>query len=384
MKPSTRILGFTIGFLVIVNLQFPPGLARGVRVLDYLGAITWSVLIFQLLRHRRLPRRPALRGLLLLGMIFPWIAISLVAGRTLVEPIRWILALGCVAAILYSLRSPARPYVLKGIIWGTVVQLAVLGIQFAGFFDLTVSLGFAPPDIDVANNALSRWRPPGMYGTNGTPAVALLSVPAALALVDEGHARGRWVAFAVALSLATSTVTLTRSTMVALVAILALWTLFKTNNTKRVAAAMLAAVLAISALVAIGPPGGWERWETASLSSKNAQVRIESTVASAYLAIEHPFGLGRDTYLRYLQDASGSSATHNAFTYLALAAHLPLAVCVVVFLLGRATTVLYRRDFEAWLALTLLSVAIWEEHYRNSVFVIMSVYIVVSGMYQKN
>lgn len=378
-----RVIGFALGFFVLVNFQFPPGIEQGIRATDYLGAVTWVFLIFHLLRHFSLPRRVFFRGLLLFSLVAPWLVLGLITPRTLVEPIRWFLSITIAGAMLWLLRSPVRKYIMQGIVWGAAAQLVVVLLQFVGLFQLTVSLGLTAPDSDFTNTLLGRWRPPGMYGTNATPAVAALAVPAALGLVEEGRAGRRWILFAVLVVLATCVATLTRSTILVISVVLVIWGAIKVNNVRRAGKAAVLFSLAVAGILILGPPGGWERWKGATLESENAQERIESTIGSFQLAVSNPIGFGRDRYSEALQNEYGQSRTHNALTYLALSGNLPIAITLFFYLLGRGLSVFKNSYFEAWLALTLFGLCFWEEYFRNPVFITMGTLVVLSGVYQK-
>jgi chromate transport protein ChrA len=273
--------------------------------------------------------------------------------------------------------------VLKGIVWGGAAQLAVVIMQFLGLFQLTVTLGLTAPDSDFTNTFLGRWRPPGMYGTNATPAVAALAIPAAIGLVDEGRGKGRWIILAVTVALATCVATLTRSTVLVIAVLMIVWGMTKLKDVKKVGAAVLVVAATVITVAHFGPPGGWQRWENASLESGNASARIESTLGSLKLSISEPLGLGRDQYSHELQGQYGKSRTHNAFTYLALAANLPLAITMFVYLLGRGMAVLQDRSFESWLAVAMFGLCFWEEYFRNPVFIMMGILVILSGIYQR-
>jgi len=96
--------------------------------------------------------------------------------------------------------------------------------------------------------------------------------------------------------------------------------------------------------------------------------------------MRHPTGLGRSGYQNLLADRTGYSATHNAITYLALSGGIPVAIILVIYLFGRAASVLQQRDFISWLALTLLGAFMWEEILRNPTFIATSVLIILAGV----
>lgn len=379
-----KLAGVAAGFFLLVNFQFPPGIRQGIRVTDYTGAVAWAYIFARMVRHDGFPYRLFFRSLLLCGLIVPWLVLSFLTPRTFIDPFRWFIGIGVAAGFVMLLRSPLRPYVLRGIICGAIAQVVVLAMQFLGYYDLTVALGLTSLDLDATNIVAERWRPPGMHGTNATPAVALLGIPAALGLVGEGKASKRWLVVAVLTSLITSGLTLTRSSTLVALVLMGIWGSLQTNNVKRVGTAVVIVVLGVSTIAIVGPPGGWERWEGASLESNNARVRLKTTASSFAIAVENPLGLGREGYVDELRNRSGYTATHNALTYLALAANFPLALCVFFYLVGRGSTILYRQDFEGWLAVTVFGISFWEEYFRNSVFVIIGILIVVGGMYQRH
>ncbi len=370
-----------LGFLLVFNLQFPPGLPQAIRAIDYVGAGVLLVLTLYLVRHRSLPRRLFLRASLVVGVVAIWIAVSIIDGRSLVEPIRWLLALGYAFLAIKGLSDKeTNPYFLKGVLLGAVGNLGVLLLQFLGFLSLPVQLGVAAPDADVLNAVGGVWRPPGMYGTNGTSAVAVVCVPAALALYERNVSTIWTVATSFGIVTATSAITLTRSSLLVTVVVLAVWGLLKAKGVKQISGIFLAAGLVVSGIAIFGPPGGWDRWEGTSLQSENAQIRIRTTVASAGLAVQHPTGLGRSGYQDLLANRTGYSATHNALTYLALSGGIPVALTLIFYLVGRAATIFWQRDFVSWLALTLLGLFMWEELLRNPTFIATSVLIILVGL----
>lgn len=369
-----------LGFLLLFNLQFPPALPQAIRAIDYIGGGVLLVLGIYLIRHGRLPLKVFLRMAIILGVVGLWIVVSIVDGRSLVEPIRWVVALGyALFAIKGIADEQMRTYFLKGIIWGGVGNLVVLFLQFFGFLSLTLQLGVAAPDADILNATGGTWRPPGMYGTNGTSAVAVLCIPAALALYENGISSIWTVAGTFGVVVATSAITLTRSALLVAVVVLTVWGLLNAKGVKQIGGISLGMVLIIPGIAVFGPPGGWERWQGASLQSKNAQIRIRTTVASAELAIQNPTGFGRSGYQHALENRTGYSATHNAFTYLALSGGMPVAIVLVIFVFGRAASILGKRDFMSWLSLTLLGLFMWEEILRNPTFITASVLIILYG-----
>lgn len=373
-------VGFLAGVFLLVNVQFPPNLEQGFRVTDYVGAAAWVGIVLQLLSHRSIQKEYFVRGFAVLGLLVVWFVLSVVTPRTFIDPVRWVLSLGVAATLVWGMQTPARPYVLKGIVVGGVIQFVVVLLQFLGYFDLTVAVGLTAPDSDFTNAVFGRWRPPGMYGTNATPAVAALGIPAALELVDKKEGGKKWLVIAVVFALATCVATLTRSTVLVVVVVLGIWAAIKVNNVKRVGAAALVFGLVVTVVAVVGPPGGWERWQGTSLESDNAQARIQSTVGSFWLATSHPLGIGRERFSSELQVEYGKSTTHNALTYLALAGNLPLALLMLTYLLGRSITLLQRRDFETWLALTMLGLCFWEEYFRNPVFIVFGLYVILVGI----
>lgn len=377
-----REYGYGIaGFLLVFNLQFPPGLPQAIRAIDYIGAGVLLALSLYLVRHRSLPRRLFLRASLVVGVVGIWIAVSIVDGRSLVEPVRWLLALGYAFLAIKGLSyKETRPYFLKGVLSGAAGNLGVLILQVLGFVGLTVQLGIAAPDTDFLNAVGGAWRPPGMYGTNGTSAVAVLCVPAALALYENNISTIWSLVAAFGVVIATSAITLTRSSLLVAVVVLAVWGLLKAKGVKQIGGIFLTAALVISGVAVFGPPGGGDRWEGASLQSENAQIRIHTTVASAELAVQYPTGLGRSGYQDLLTNRTGYSATHNALTYLALSGGIPVALTLIYYLVGRAATIFRQRDFVSWLALTLLGLFMWEEILRNPTFIAASVLIVLAGL----
>ncbi|WP_263820335.1 hypothetical protein [Salinibacter sp.] len=369
-----------LGFLLVFNLQFPPGLPQAIRAVDYIGVSVLLALIVFLITHGRLPRRLFLRAGLVVGVVGIWIAVSIVDGRSFVEPVRWLLALGYAFLGIKGLSAnKTKTYILKGILLGAAGNLGVLLLQFLGFLSLTVQLGIAAPDVDVLNSVGGAWRPPGMYGTNGTSAVAVVCIPAAIALYESGTSTIWTVASSFGIVTATSAITLTRSSLLVAVVVLTIWGGLKANGIKQLGGVFLTVSLVMSAIAIFGPPGGWDRWEGASLQSENAQIRIRTTVASAELAMQNPTGFGRSGYQDRLVNRSGHSATHNAFTYLALSGGIPVAFTLIYYLVGRAATIFRQRDFVSWLALTLLGLFMWEELLRNPTFIAASILIILAG-----
>jgi hypothetical protein len=382
-----RKFGYSVlGFLLLFNFQFPPEIRQAVRAIDYVGIGVILTLFVYVARGGPLPKGLFVRVGVVLGVAGFWVVISVVDNRSIVEPIRWILSLGYALLLLQGITDEeTRPYVLKGMILGAAGNLIVLIVQVLGFFQLTVSLGIAAPDADVLNSApvLDVWRPPGMYGTNATSAVAVICIPAAIALYQEGTSSIGSIAIAFGIVVGTSAITLTRSALLVTIAILAIWGFLKAAGVKQFVGIALTTSVFITGIALVGPPGGWERWEGASLKSKNAQLRIRTTAGSAELAIQNPAGLGRQGYQHLLEARTGYSATHNALTYLALSGGLPVATVLIFYLIGRSFSVFSQRDFVSWLAVTLLGLFMWEELLRNPTFITTSVMVILAGISNK-
>jgi hypothetical protein len=141
--------------------------------------------------------------------------------------------------------------------------------------------------------------------------------------------------------------------------------------------ARLSVMLLLAAVgVAVGPPGGWERW-TDSRTAGNRGERLHATLGSLDLALSSPAGLGAG-YGETLLRTVGIPATHNAWMYLALLAGLPLALLVLAAVAGHALSLARRRSVEAWLALAMLGLFLFEEYFRATAFQILALWLVAT------
>jgi dolichol kinase len=79
-----------------------------------------------------------------------------------------------------------------------------------------------------------------------------------------------------------------------------------------------------------------------------------------------------------LIEATGIPATHNAWMFLAVVAGLPLTLLVLQFVARHALSLARRRTVEGWLALQVIGLFMFEEFFRATVFVILTMWLVAA------
>ncbi len=378
-----RAAAWLLGFIILFNPYLVPGAESAPRLTDLVGAGLWALLAARLLTGRTLHLPTLARLGMVVALVLLWALRD--AARAGLAPdvaqVRWILAAAHGYFLWLLARGPAtrKPLVL-GLGWGAVANLGVVALQGAGMTDLTVALGLASPRFE------SRWalvggvvevRPFGMWGhPNASSGVIALCLPLVLGLVDEGRLGARWIVAGLGVTFLGSALTLTRSGMLVGALLLGVWALGG-RQTPRQRMARLSVVLLLAAVgAAVGPPGGWERW-TDSRTASNRGERLHATLGSLDLAFANPAGLGAG-YQETLLRTVGIPATHNAWMYLALLAGLPLALLVLAAVAGHALSLARRRSVEAWLALAMLGLFLFEEYFRATAFQILALWLVAT------
>jgi hypothetical protein len=299
-----------------------------------------------------------------------------------VLPVRWLLALPYAYFLRHFARDPETRYaVVFGLFWGALANVAVLGMQVAGYSELAVSLGLASARFAerwVKLGAEVEFRAGGMWGhPNASAGIVALGFPLVCGLIDERRLKPPWIIVGLALVSLGQVLTLTRSALLVSALVFLAWAFHPRESFRqRTWRAAALAVLGI-ALLSIGPPGGWERWTDQDNLSSNSGERLESTIQSLVIALQHPLGLG-DGYLPLLIEATGIPATHNAWFFLALYAGLPLTLYVLVGVVRHAASLLTRRTVEGWVALQCMGLLMFEEFFRTPVIVLIVLWLVVT------
>jgi hypothetical protein len=354
------------------------------KVTDALGVALFAVLLLRLVTGRALSRQVlgSLTGLALLVLVWLLRDAVMTGDPPAVLPLRWLLALPYAYFLRHFARRPETRYALVfGLFWGALGNVAVLGMQVAGYSDLAVSLGLASARFAerwVKLGAEVEFRAGGMWGhPNASAGIVALGFPIVCGLIDERRLKPPWIVVGLALVSLAQVLTLTRSALLVSAFVFLAWAFHPRESFRQRAwRAAALAVLGI-ALVSIGPPGGWERWTDQDNLSSNSGERLESTIESLLIALHHPLGLG-EGYLPLLIEATGIPATHNAWFFLALFAGLPLTVFVLFAIVRHAASLLVRRTVEGWVALQCMGIFMFEEYFRTSAVVLVAVWLVVT------
>jgi hypothetical protein len=354
------------------------------KVTDALGVALSAVLLLRLATGRALSRQ-ALGPLTALAvLVLVWLLRDAITtgDPPAVLPLRWLLALPYAYFLRHFARDPdTRNALLFGLFGGALGNVAVLGLQVAGYGELAVSLGLASARFAerwAKLGAEVEFRAGGMWGhPNASAGIVALGFPVVCGLIDEGRLRPRWIVAGLVLVSLSVVLTLTRSAMLVSAFVFLAWAFHRHESFRQRAWRLAALVLLGIAVASIGPPGGWERWTDQDNLSSNSGERLESTIESLRIALHHPLGLG-EGYLPLLIEATGIPATHNAWFFLALFAGLPLTAFVLFAVVRHAASLLVRRTTEGWVALQCMGIFMFEEYFRTSAVVLVAVWLVVT------
>lgn len=384
LRRLRSLLPGVLGFFLIVNLYLIPSSTQAPRATDLIGAALGLWLMWRLTTQGM--RFEALATLFLFSAIpVIWGLHSYYDGdtATLLLSLRWLLAVPWGYALFLVSRDPEqRTSLIWGILCGCLVNVMVLPFQYYDLLELTQELGLAAQDTFVRYVG-TVVRTPGMEGhPNSSAAILSLAVPLSLYLYYVGLARLWVVGLGLAILLAGSQYTETRSAVLVSAVTVAVMLLARKNLGRSLRLATLLAYIGLPVLFWIGPPGGWERWLDLDSVEANAGGRLLSNTGALQISLEHPFGLGVDAGSQALYQETGIEATHNAFLQIGLAYGPLLAAPLFLLLLFFALQVFARsRTFptlEAVLALQVFGLFFFEEHLNAATFVILMNWLIAS------
>jgi hypothetical protein len=372
------------GFLLPFNLYLIPWLPRTPRAADAIGILFILGLVGTFVLYKRCSRQLLIRSFIVFIVLMPLFghAVYSTVSGTNIYALRWLLAIawGVVLWIITS-RTRYRPVVLKGMLYGSLACAGVVIMQVAGLFELTQRLGFA--SLESVDDVVFRsiWRAPGMEANvNGSAAIISLALPIVLGLVDEKRLKSKWVYLVLGVVLISSAITLNRSSVLISGLTFTVWLIRAEREFGPLWKKLGVVMILVSAVIYVGPPGGWERWETLEnlSTSSNFEVRAQTTVTATALALENPLGTGI-SYKDDLRNNSGvgSGSTHNALLQVALLGGWPIALALL-WKFGWLSCYLFRRtSVEQWLALHLLSLFFFEEYLSNMTIMVICVWILL-------
>ncbi len=374
------------GFLLSANVHLMPWAASSPRGTDLLGGLFMVWIIVRLARGRQRTGPLVVAGLALV-MPMVWVVLGLNAGHasTVLGSARWLPAAAWAVALPTLLADPPdRDRFAWGLLAGCGVGVGVLALQIAGLEPLLRATGLSSAGANFHHFVGGSQRMPGLHGQhNASATVISLAVPVAMYLYFRGRTGWPLVAMALVGFLAASHVTSTRGPVVAMVPTL----VYAFVASRQVARGVLlgTAVLAIllPVIVVVGPPGGWSRWRDGAAIAANSGERAASTAGAAELALEHPFGLGQVRGQEALYDRTSSIATHNAFAQAALHWGMPMALVILLGILG--SMALGPRGVgrpylvEGMLACQTAGVFMFEEHLNNPTFMILAMWMMVTA-----
>ncbi len=366
-----------IGFLIPFNIYLLPVGEERLRVLDLLGAFAWFLIPTLLVLQRRLHLGVVARGSLLLILILPWFfsdwSLGGVAGS--IQALRWVLAIGLVY-LLHLLLSDddSVDAFLFGVFWGAVANLPILLLDQLGFGALLQKLGLASSDTS-ASYFKGEYRSAGMHGhPNGAAAVCSLVVPATIALMRRGRVGSCWLLFAFCVVFAATALTLTRSAAVVSIAVISLSLLLSAPT--RILRTLTVTSSVIVVVLLLGPPADSLRWADRAEVEANAAIRVETTQSSWHLVLDNPGGLG-SSYSEQLGRSTVLGVTHNAYLQIALLAGIPIALFAIVAFILRIGRLTGRRATEAWFAVQVGLLFLFEEHLSNPTFIVLTVWLMM-------
>lgn len=377
-----NVISWLLGFFLVANIYLIPMLEKTPRATDLIGVLIAIVLFFYFLKHGVVMVR--LIAMLVISLFpFLWLIYATVLKDALqiVLSARWLLALPWAYTLcMTSYNSEQKYNVVKGMIYGILLNVIVMVLQFLGFTDFLQNIGIAAQD--------SKWttvygisRIAGMHGeANASMPVVSLIIPLCLYLFYQ-HRKGKWIILfsMIVLSLGT-TLTLTRSPVLVSLAVLVFVLLFNIKMKRTIKLAVLLISIFIFGLIILGPPGGWERWIDPANLSVNLQGRIETNIMSINLILNNALGIGAGK----IKELVG--ATHNAFLQATMQYGwlfgFIIAVSILILALGVISGVRGRFGLEKLLALHMTGLFMFEEHFYNPTFIILGTWIVISAWEQ--
>ena len=384
MRRIADRLPLLAGFLLTANIYFMPWSASSPRGTDVFGMVFALWIVARLARGRQRPGPLVAAGLALI-MPVVWLVLGVAAGdaATVVASARWLPAAAWAVALPALLPdAAAKDRFAWGMLAGCAVGVGVLMMQMAGLESLLRLVGLSSAGAAFHHYVGNSLRMPGLHGHhNASATVISLAVPVVMHLYFRGRCRLPVVGLALLGFLAAAHVTSTRGPVVAMIPTLA----YAFVGARQAARGVLLGVGVMSVLlpllVVVGPPGGWSRWRDPSAISANSNERFTSTAGAVDLAFNHPLGLGVTRGEDILFDRTGSSATHNAFAQAALKWGMPLALAVLLGVLGAVALGPLGAGrphmLEGLLACQTAGVFMFEEHLNNPTFMILAMWMMV-------
>ncbi len=373
-----KVIPWLLGFFLVANIYLIPQLEKTPRATDLIGLLISFWLFFYFLKHGISITR--LIAILIISLFpFLWLIYAYIVQDALqmVLCARWLLALpwGYMLCMISS-SSESKYYLVMGMICGVLVNVIVMLFQLFGFVEILQDVGLAAQD--------SRWisvygiaRIVGMHGhPNASMPVVSLIIPLCLYLFYQ-HGKGVWIIFFgfIVLSLGTA-LTFTRSPALVSLVVLGFVILFNVKMKRTIKLAVILVGILLLGLCIWGPPGGWERWTDPSSLFINFRGRIETNIMSINLILNNGFGIGAGN----IEELVG--ATHNAFLQATLQYGwlfgLIIAISIILTALSTISGIKGRFGLEKLLALHMTGLFMFEEHFYNPTFIILTVWIIIS------
>ncbi len=375
-----------LGFFLTANVYLVPNFPSSPRATDLISLLL-SLWVLYRLASSGLRRAPLLALILFNLLPCGWFAYALLTGdqQTLLLSGRWLLAIPWGLALLYTLQeSSALRAFLNGMMWGLLVNIAIILLQVGGFDDALRAIGFSTADTDFSQRVYRTVRFPGLHGHhNASASVISLIVPVSLALYIRFKVTVWLPLCSIGLLFLTVHLTSTRSAL--LVAGLTLLLVLICVKMPRRALLLLALVSLLSVVffAVVGPPGGKLRWADLVSTEENVGGRVTSSLSALRLSLEHPQGHGVSEGRQRLIAASAIPATHNAFLQASLFFGLLPAVAMVWAFIYLCWRMLHSAQNAAfWVgvfALHLGGLFLFEEHLNNATFMILTNWLIATA-----
>ena len=383
-----------------IAVAFPsfllPGVASGAgpRTTDLMNLISAGLILLAVRRTAMLHRTIYLL-LLVWALSLPWALVQICALAGNPDPpvqrivARWILCSGSAYLIVTLLERPMfRARFFVGL--GAGLLLSFLSVVYD-------YLTFSPEDMPVEELVKLAiyngkdihdfvYRAYGIFGhPNGAAGCLLIGVPVLIGAIEERWAPRYSMVIGLALMAGVFYFTKSRGPLLVSTALIAYW-LWTLSNGARLML-VVAAVAAMLGLLAAGglTMGGDQnvllaRFFDADSISVNAGDRWWTIATSFDLLLHHPFGMGSG-YVEPLETATGTNATHNAYTELALMGGIPLTVFVTARLGCLSSRLLTPwRPVEAWLAAYLLGIFAFESYFLQVNILLITLWLTVTPL----
>jgi len=375
-----------LGFFLTANVYLVPNFSSSPRATDLISFLL-SLWVIYRLASSGLRRAPLLALLLFNLLPCGWFAYALLTGdqQTLLLSGRWLLAIPWGLTLLFTLQeSSALRAFLKGMMWGLLINIAIIFLQVGGFDSALRASGFSTADTDFSQRVYRTVRFPGLHGHhNASAAVISLIVPVSLALYFRFKVTVWLPLCSIGLLFLAAHLTSTRSPL--LVAGLTFLLVLACVKMPRRALLLLALVslLSIVFFAVVGPPGGKLRWADLVSTEENVGGRVTSSLSALRLSLEHPQGHGVSVGRQQLIAASAIPATHNAFLQASLFFGLLPAIAMLWAFIYLCWRMLHgARNTAFWagvFALHLGCLFFFEEHLNNATFMILTNWLIATS-----